>query len=61
MKRKTYNNVLKAAKLIRAKGYDEQESYEIAIQCFDNAEQIKNGMPIEWYIEKIINKEVKTA
>lgn len=54
-------DILKAAKLIRAKGYDEQESYEIAIRCFDNAEQNNNGMPVEWYIEKIVNKEVKTA
>lgn len=61
MKHKTYHNVLRAAKLIRAKGYNEQESYEIAIQCFDNAEQNNNGMPVEWYIEKIISKEVKTA
>lgn len=29
MKRKTYNNVLKAGKLIQAKGYSEKESLEI--------------------------------
>lgn len=32
MKRKTYNNVLKAGKLIQAKGYSEKESLEIAVQ-----------------------------
>ena len=57
MKRKTYNNVLKAAKMIRAKGYDEKESYDIAIQCCDKAEQDKNGMTVEWYIEKVIDKK----
>lgn len=34
MKRKTYNNVLKAGKLIQAKGYSEKESLEIAVQKF---------------------------
>ena len=53
MKHKTYRNVLRAAKLIRAKGYDEQTSYDIALRCFDNMEQSKNGMPVEWCIEKI--------
>ena len=55
MKRKTYHNVLRAAKLIRAKGYDEQTSLEIAVRCFDNMEQTNNGMPAEWYIERIAN------
>ncbi|MDP4117686.1 MAG: hypothetical protein Q8873_00635 [Bacillota bacterium] len=54
MKRKTYYNVLRAAKLIRAKGYDEQTSYQIALQCFDNMEQSKNGMSVEWWIDKIV-------
>ena len=57
MKRKTYNNVLKAIKLIQKKGYTFDESSEIALKCFDNAEQNKNGMSIEWYIDRIINKE----
>lgn len=55
MKNKTYHNVLRAAKLIRAKGYDEQTSLGIAVRCFDNMEQTNNGMPVEWYIEKIAN------
>lgn len=56
MKRRTYNNMLKAVKMIMAKGYDKEEANKIAMQCFDNAEQAKNGMPIEWYIEKIVCK-----
>ena len=35
MKKKTYGNILKAARLIRKKGYDKQESLEIAVQKFD--------------------------
>lgn len=40
MKRKTYNNVLKAGKLIQAKGYSEKESLEI----------------VEWLIDKMAAK-----
>lgn len=56
MKRKTYNNVLKAGKLIQKKGYSEKESLEMAVQCFDNLEQMNNGMSVEWLIEFIKEK-----
>ena len=56
MKRKTYNNVLKAAKLIMKKGYEENESLEMAVQVFDNMEMLQNGMSAEWFIEKIAPK-----
>lgn len=36
MKRKTYNNVLKAGRLIQKKGYSEKEALEMAVKCFDN-------------------------
>ena len=53
MKRRTYNNMLKATKLIANKGYEWNKANEIAIQIFDEAEKQKNGMSIEWYIDKI--------
>ena len=56
MKRKTYNNVLKAARLIRKKGYEEKESLEMAIKIFDEMEVLNNGMTIEWRISQIIPK-----
>lgn len=56
MKRKTYNNVLKAGKLIQKKGYSEKEALEIAVQCFDNLATMNNGMSVEWLIEKIADK-----
>lgn len=56
MKRKTYNNFLKAARLIMKKGYEEKESLEMAVQVFDNMEMLKNGMSAEWFIEKIAPK-----
>ena len=56
MKRKTYNNVLKAAKLIMKKGYEEKESLEMAVKIFDNMEMLQNGMSAEWFIEKIAPK-----
>ena len=39
MKYRTVNNMEKA----------------IAIQCFDKMEQLKNGMLVEWFIDKIRN------
>ena len=57
MKRRTYNNVLKAVKLITAKGYDWNTANEMAIKVFDNMEQTKNGMSAEWWINKIVKAE----
>lgn len=56
MKRKTYNNVLKAARLIRKKGYEEKESLEMAVKIFDEMGTLNNGMSIEWRISQIIPK-----
>ena len=56
MKRKTYNNVIKASKLIMKKGYEQKEAQEMALRIFENMEQLKNGMPAEWFIEKIVPK-----
>lgn len=56
MKRRTYNNMIKATKMIVSKGYSWEEANEIAMQCFDNVEANKNGMSAEWYIQKIANK-----
>lgn len=56
MKRKTYNNVLKAARLIMKKGYEKNESLEMAVKIFDEMEALNNGMTIEWRISQIIPK-----
>lgn len=53
MKRKTYNNVLKAGKLIQKKGYEKKEALQIAVNLFDQLEALKNGMSVEWLIEKV--------
>lgn len=53
MKRKTYNNVLKAGKLIQKKGYGEKESLEMAVKLFDQLETLHNGMSVEWLIDKL--------
>ena len=54
MKRKTYNNVVKAGKIIQKKGYEKQESLEMALKVFDEHEN--DVHPIEFYIEMIISK-----
>lgn len=54
MKRKTYNNVVKAVNLIMAKGYDRKTANDIAIRIFDfDMKFSNNGMPAEWFIEKL--------
>ena len=57
MKRRTYNNMVKATNMIIAKGYNKNEANEIAIKCFDNIQRQKNGMDVEWFIDKIVNIE----
>jgi len=44
--------------MITKKGYDWNTANEIAIKCFDELEQLKNGMDVEWFINKVavINK-----
>lgn len=55
MKRKTYNNVMKGIKIIQKKGYDFKEAGDIVLKVFDEHE---NGeMPIEFYLDRIVNKE----
>lgn len=56
MKYRTVKNMKKATQLIVAKGYDWATANEIAIQCFDEMKQLKNGMSVEWFIGKIANK-----
>lgn len=55
MKRKTYNNVMRAAKMIMKKGYDFDEASQLALNIFNQHEN--SEMKIEWYIEKILSKE----
>ena len=61
MKRKTYNNVVKAGKLIQKKGYGEKESLEIAVKLFDELEDLHNGMSVEWLIDKLQEKIITVA
>lgn len=56
MKRKTYNNVIKASRLIIKKGYEKQEALGMAVKIFDELEALNNGMTAEWFIEKIVPK-----
>ena len=55
MKRKTHNNVVKATKMIQKKGYSLEEADEMAIRLFD--EHTKDMNSIEFYIDKILDKE----
>lgn len=56
MKKKTYNNVVKASRLIMKKGYEKQEALEMAVKIFDELEALNNGMTAEWRISQIIPK-----
>ena len=57
MKRKTYHNVMRATKMIQAKGYDFQTASDLALRCFENMEHSNNGMPAEWWLDKVISAD----
>ena len=57
MKRKTKGNINKAVDIIMAKGYDFIIANDIVLQCFENMNQSNNGMPLEWWLDKIIPAE----
>ena len=59
MKRKTYNNVVKATKMIQKKGCSHEEANQMAIRLFD--ENAKEMNSIEFYIDKIQEKIVTVA
>lgn len=61
MKRKTYNNMVKATKMIVDKGYEWDKANIIAMNCFDQMNIIKNGMPVEWFINKIQILETRSC
>lgn len=48
--------MLKATKMIAEKGYEWDEANDIAIKCFETMKETKNGMPVEWFIDKICDK-----
>lgn len=47
--KRTYNNVVKATKMIERKGYSHEEANEIAIQIFDESEQSK-----KFYVNRMV-------
>lgn len=54
-KNKTYYNVMRLAKIISKKGYDLKESAELAVKCFDNAENTIYSP--ERFADMILSKE----
>lgn len=58
MTRKTYNNVVKAGRMIQKKGYSEKESLELAIKFFDQIEFAKAVDGVKLHIEPIIERIV---
>lgn len=45
--------MVKATKMIMEKGYDWDDANAIAINLFDQLTILKNGMSVEWFIDKI--------
>lgn len=56
MKRKTYNNVMKATKMLEKKGYTFAEASALAIKIFDEYDQ-RSCFPVEYFINKVLSKE----
>lgn len=55
MKYRTYNNIMKATKMIQKKGYAFEEANQMAIRLFDEHTTGMNS--IEFYIDKILDIE----
>lgn len=55
MKRLTYHNLLRAIKILQAKGYSFEESEQIAKQKFEYLEQDRTGF---WTFEKLADQIV---
>lgn len=55
MKNITYNNVLKLTKLISKKGYNWDESNQMAIDCFEKAKG--TNFTAEHFANMILNKK----
>lgn len=58
MTRKTYNNVIRAGKMIQKKGYSEKESLELAIKFFDQIEFARKLDGVKLHIEPMIERIV---
>ena len=58
MTRKTYNNVIKAGRMIQKKGYSEKESLELAIKFFDQIEFARAVDGAKLHIEPMIERVV---
>ena len=56
MKRKTYNNVMKAIKMIQKKGYDFEEASKMAIRLFD--EHTKESIWKSYFFDRTFNSQV---
>lgn len=46
-----------AVDAIEAKGYDRETANDLAIKTIDNMKANPNGMDIDWFLEKILDKE----
>ncbi len=46
-----------AMKALEKKGYDLEEANDLAIKTFENMEANPNGMPIDRFLEKVLDKE----
>jgi len=48
---------MKGVSIIEKKGYTFDEASKIALRCFEEAEANKNGLSVEWYLNKIVTKD----
>lgn len=55
MKKKTYNNVLKGARILMKKGYEKKEAAELSLKIFEEHES--GPLPVEHYLERVLSKE----
>lgn len=57
MRNQTYRNVMILIKRLQKKGYNLEESKELAFKCFENSAGNNNGMRPEQFEQMILSKE----
>lgn len=57
IRKRTYQNFMRAVKIVMEKGWDEKTAGEIVRRQFEEMEcqqaMYRNTMPLQWYLDKV--------
>lgn len=47
-----------AVEVLESKGYEREEANDLALKALENMDANPNGMGIDWFLEKVLDKEI---